>query len=321
MEFNVLVLGAMDDDGSQLDLVNMMKRSLREGARAVANNKKVLLVYYAVNLLAAAVVTAPVAIVLSTILGHTRESARLFRNFEVDWLMETVLQLHPTPAIGLLAVASAVGALYLLTNTFLAGGAIAAIERRDESFFASCARYFPRFFRIFLISLLFYGAVYGIVRSLLSARSRWFENSMREAPQDIATWCIWLVGFLLFFGVNLTFDYAKVVCVVEDRKALRSTARAIRFGARHFGSAYALFAIAALVAIAFLAIYHVLSGWIGQGSIAAVAGVFILRQLCIIARFWVRLWTWGSELALFRNVSDQPETAEQATARLALSSN
>jgi hypothetical protein len=299
----------------------MITASLSQGARALARNRKVLLVYFAVNLLAAAVAVAPFAIILNTVLGHSLESDRLFGNFELDWLIETLLRFHATPAIGLLATAASVGVLYLVTNTFLAGGAIASLERRGESFFAACARYFPRFFRIFLISLLFYGVAFGIVSGLSSARSRWFEDSMRAAPGDIAMWCIQLIGLLLLFAVNMTFDYAKIICVVEDRKALKSTLRAIRFAVRHFSSAYALFVVASAVGIALLAIYHVLSEWIGQGSVAAVVVVFILRQVDIIARFWVRLWTWGSELALFRDLYQKPGISEQATERLALSSN
>jgi hypothetical protein len=321
VDFDVAVLGAVDDGGSQLNFVNMIKQSLRGGARTLASNKKVLLVYYAVNLLAAAVVIAPIAMILSTVLGQSLESERLFVNFDADWMMETLLQFHTTPTIGLLAAAVLLGILYLLTNTFLAGGAIASLERRGESFFAACARYFPRFFRIFLISLLFYGVVFGILRGLSAARSRLFEDSMRAAPEDIATWCIQFIGLLLLFAVNMTFDYAKIVCVVDDRKALRSTLRAVRFSVRHFGATYALFLIAAAVGIALLAIYHLISEWIGQGSVAAVIAVFILRQIYIIARFWVRLWTWGSELALFRDRSEQPAIPEQATERLALSSN
>jgi hypothetical protein len=296
----------------------MIKRSLRQGARAISENKKVLLVYYVVNLLAAAVVIAPFAMTLSAVLGQSLESERLFGNLDADWVLETLLQFHTTPAIGLLQSAVLVGALYLLVNTFLAGGAIAVFIRPDESFFASCARYFPRFFRIFLISGLFYGVAFGIVRALSAARSRFFEDSMRAAPEDIATWCIDFIGLLLLFAVNMTFDYAKIVCVVEDRKALRSTLRGIRFALRHFGSTYALFVITAAVGIAILAVYHVLSEWLGQGSAAAVVAVLILRQVYIIARFWVRLWTWTSELALFRPSSEQMGIA---TARLTLSSN
>jgi hypothetical protein len=321
VEFDLVVLGAVDDGGSQLNFVDMIKQSLRRGARTLASNKKALLLYYVVNLLAAAVVVAPVAMILSTVLGQSLESERLFGNFDADWMMETLLQFHTTPAIGLLAGAVLVAVLYLLTNTFLAGGAIAAFARPGESFFAACARYFPRFFRIFLISLLFYGVVFGILRGLSAARSRLFEDSMRAAPEDIATWCIQFIGLLLLFVVNMTFDYAKIICVIEDRKALRSTFRGARFSVRHLGSTYALFVIAAAVGIALLAIYHLISEWIGQGSVAAVIAVFILRQVYITARFWVRLWTWGSELALFRDLSEQPALQEQATAKLALSSN
>lgn len=280
-----------------------------------------LLVYYGVNLLAAAVIVAPVAVTLSTVLSQSLESERLFGNLDVDWIMETLLEFHTAPAVNLLAGAVLVGILYLLVNTFLAGGAIAAFVRPGESFFASCARYFPRFLRIFLISLLFYGVAFGIVRGLSAARSSLFEHSMRAGPEDIATWCIQLIGLLLLFAVNMTFDYAKIICVLEDRKALKSTLRGVRFVGRHFGSTYSVFMVTASVGIALLAIYHLLSEWLGQGSVAVVIGLFILRQVYLIARFWVRLWTWASELALFRHRSEQPVISEQATAKLALSSN
>jgi len=299
----------------------MINRSLRQGARAIAENKKVLLAYYVVNVLAAAVVIAPFAMILSSVLGESLESERLFGNADADWVMETLLRFHTTPAVGLLEAAVLIGVLYLLVNTFLAGGAIAVFARPRESFFAACARYFPRFFRIFLISLVFYGVAFGIIRGLSAALSRFLEDSMRAAPEDVATWCVDFIGLLLLFAVNMTFDYAKIVCVVEDRKALRSTLRAVRFAVRRFGSTYGLFVIAAAVGIALLAIYHGISEWTGQGSVAAVIAVFLLRQVYILARFWVRLWTWGGEIALFRELSEQPGVPEKATARLALSSN
>jgi hypothetical protein len=284
----------------------MISTSLHHGARAAANAKKVLFVYYAVNLFAAAVVIAPVAMILRTLLGRSLESERLFRNFDPEWLMETLLEFHVTPGTGLLAAALLVGVLYLLTNTFLAGGAIATLHRPGESFFAACARYFPRFFRIFLISLLFYGVAYAMARALVRGHSRWFENSMRAAPGDITMWCIRLFEILVLFAVNMTFDYAKIICILEDRKAVRSTLKAVRFAARNFGSTYVLFVITAAVGVAFLGAYHVLSEWIGQGSVAAVIAIFLLRQAYMIARFWVRLWTWGSEIALFHEISQLP---------------
>jgi hypothetical protein len=292
----------MDDGRRQLDGLRELMTigtSLRLGARGVASNKKLLLVYYALNLAAAAIVISPVAMLLTTLLGHSLESERLFTNLDPEWLMETGLRFDFAPAAGLLPIALLAGFLYLLANTFLAGGAIAMLHRRGESFFAACARYFPRFFRIFLISILFYGVAFAIVRGLLPVESRWSEQSMREAPGDMMLWGIRAFQILLFFAVNMIFDYAKIVCVVEDRKALRATWRALGFTLRNFGSTYGLFLVTAAAGIAFLAIYHGLSEWFGQNSIVAIAAVFLIRQVYILARFCVRLWTWGSEIALF----------------------
>ena len=276
-----------------------IRTSLRLGARGVASNKKLMLVYYALNLAAAAIVISPIAMLLTSLLGHSLESDRLFKNFDPEWLTETGLQFNFTPATGLLPIALLVAFLYLLANTYLAGGAIAMLHRRGDSFFAACARYFPRLFRIFLLSILFYGAAFAIVRGLLSAESRWSEQSMREAPGDVMQWGIRAFQLLLFFAVNMIFDYAKIACVVEDRKAVSAAWRGLGFVLRNFGSTYGLFLATAAVGIAFLAAYHGLSEWFGQNSTIAVAAVFLIRQIYILARFWVRLWTWGSEIAMF----------------------
>jgi hypothetical protein len=243
---------------------------------------------------------------LTTLLGHSLESERLFTNFDPEWLMETGLQFDFTPAAGLIPIALSVAFLYLLANTFLAGGAIAMLHRRGESFFAACARYFPRFFRIFLVSILFYGAAFAIGHGLISAESRWSEQSMREAPGDMMQWGIRAFQLLLFFAVNMIFDYAKIVCVVEDRKAVRATWRGLGFAGRNFGSAYGLFLVTAAVGIAFLALYHGLSEWFGQDSRVAIIAVFLVRQIYVLARFWVRLWTWGSEIVLYDGLAPPP---------------
>lgn len=273
--------------------------SLSAGLGRTRTNKRVLLLYWLSNLAIAAIVVAPIAAVLATVLDGRLESVRLFRNLDGDWIVETFLRFTSAPFSVLPALGLVIAALYLLFSTFLAGGAIAMLYREDDSFFAACARYFPRFFRILLVSVIFYAVAFAIMRALGGAHEHWAVDSMSDAAVTSTNWLVRLVAFVLFVFVNAIFDYAKIACVVEDRKALASTRRALVFLWRNFGSFAAVLAIVTVIGLAALALYSVISELIGQASMAAVLVLFLVRQIYIAARFWIRLWTWSSEMALY----------------------
>ena len=124
--------------------------------------------------------------------------------------------------VGVLLVV--IGAVYLPLNTLFAGGVIGVLNSTDgfftmRKFWGDAGAYFWRLLRLMLISLVFYGVAIGIYALL-----RWpIENAAEEASAFEAViykrWAAMALLALMFWFVNMVFDYAKIGTVVlSDRR-------------------------------------------------------------------------------------------------------
>jgi hypothetical protein len=277
-----------------------ISRAVKEGARRLVRQKKVVVLFYLVNVAAAAVVALPMAILLGGRLIHSLESDRLFSNFDPAFVMEMTYRYSAMPWTAIGTAGAAVAVLYVILGTFLAGGAIAVFHRDDETFFGASARYFPRLFRLLLISLLFYGVGLATGGGLAALIGRARENSMVAGPWVVLNWIRMLIVAVLFGTVNMIFDFAKIECVAcGARSALRATGRAVRFAVRNPGLTFGVYWTCTLMGALLFAAYHGVTELTGQDSAAMVISVFVLRQLYVLARVWIRLWTWSSEVRVY----------------------
>ena len=99
----------------------------------------------------------------------------------------------------------------------------------------------------------------------------------------------------------MIFDYAKVRAVVEDRRSmLGAIAAAVGFIRRNGAAAGLLFlANVALFALV-VGVYSLFAPGAG-GSDLSMWSAFLLGQLYVLARLWVKLTFWASETALFQD--------------------
>jgi hypothetical protein len=102
-------------------------------------------------------------------------------------------------------------------------------------------------------------------------------------------------------AINLLFDYAKVRAVVEDRRSMfGAIAAAIRFLRMHGGSAIGLYLANVLLFAAALAVYALIAPGAGSTGPSMWIG-FAVAQAYVLARLWVKLVFWASEVALFQS--------------------
>src|SRR5262249_46885836 len=136
------------------------------------------------------------------------------------WLIDFVNNQFPGAAIetallqvgGLLAV---MGVCYLLLNTLLAGGVIGVFNSADgwftmRKFWGEAGAYFWRFFRLALISLIFYGLAVGIYLLLRSPINNAVERASAFESVIYKRWAAMALLALLLAFVNMVFDYAKI---------------------------------------------------------------------------------------------------------------
>jgi hypothetical protein len=208
-------------------------------------------------------------------------------------------------AEGLPTAVGSVVAAHLLLSVFLTGGVLDRLARDRRvgtyGFFAACGTYFFRLVRLSLLAALLYWVLFTQLHPWL------FDSVFVALTRDVTVertailyrFLLYVVFATVVAIVNVTFDYAKVRMVVEDRRsALGALSSSVRFVARNAGGVVRLFAITVLIFLLVLASYALVAPGASGGVTAWLA--FWIGQLYITLRVAVRLLFAASELAFFQ---------------------
>lgn len=203
-------------------------------------------------------------------------------------------------------VIAGAAAAYVALWIFVAGGILDRYARqratRAHGFFAAAGAYFFRFLRLGLVQLLAYGALFTWLHPYLF--DQLFPRLTRDMSVERNAFAVrvalYAVFTLLIAVFNLLFDYAKVRAVVEDRRSmLGALAGSVRF-VRSNPAAVVVYTINVALFLAVVAAYAV----VAPGAPAAgwkTWAVIVIGQLYVLARLWVKLTFWASEVAFFQS--------------------
>jgi hypothetical protein len=195
---------------------------------------------------------------------------------------------------------------YLLLWVFLTGGIIDRYARqrptRAYGFFGAAGACFWRLLRLGLIAALIYGLLFAYVH-------RWLlDDAYGRLTRDLSverTAFMWRMLFYALFGallvaVNVTFDYAKIRLIVEDRySALGALRAAVAFVLRHTDRVLALYAINALVFVLLIAAWALAAPGAGVTDWTMWVA-FAGTQLYLLARLVLKLQFMASQTSLFQ---------------------
>jgi len=330
-------------------------KALRTGIKRVNKNKKMWFFLLVVNILVALVLTFPLYSALKTSIGDSLMGERLTKGFDYRWYDEFKYKFRDSGFITLWSP-TIVGSgtffsnveslgigrffqfgptililmtVYVLLNVLFAGGILGVFHSPEEKFtikrfFSFGGTYFNRFFRLFIISWVFYGILYFIVvPNAYKIVNRLGETAFSERVPMVVGLIFAIVMFFLIFLVNMIFDYAKIRTVVGDgRSMLKETGRSIGFVFRNFGRTMGLYYFIGLLGIVFMVIYGAVEPLILQTTPLLVLLAFVWQQVYMLGRIWVRLTFFSSQLNLFLGLQAKKkvlETAASATPSLAQS--
>jgi hypothetical protein len=270
------------------------------GAGAVWRAWRVWLLVWALTLAFAVLLVAPVAALLYARLDHSLYAARLFDNFELQWLAEFRNETGNWPALAAAPFVALVSGAYLLLTTFLTGGVLTVLAGRD-AFWPGCARNFGRLARLLLLSLVWYAIVYVVFYELGTAGHWLWGRGMAERPVVIFNWLRAGVTALLFLFVNMVFDYAKIHLVAEDgRRAAPAARDSLRFVALHPAATIATYALVTALGAALVAAWWLLPGALPRSTLAWLVLVFGIQQAFVAGRIAVRLLYLAAQLEIWR---------------------
>ena len=305
-----------------------MKAALRDGIRRVGRAPAILVGVW----LLTTSIGLPLALVVRSMiaqqLGSSLRADAVATGVDYDWMEEFAEQasgvgvtVKPT-IVGFGAVLdnlsaflddtprplviAAVAGAYLGVWLFVAGGIIDRYARdratRAPGFFAASGTFFFRFLRLGVVMLIVYGFLFNVVHRWLFGPLwvRLTHDLTVERTAFLIRVALYVVFGLALGACNLVFDYAKVRAVVEDRRSmLGAIAAALRFVRTNSTSVVGLYLADFALFLLAVAAYGAVSPGAGQGAFVWVA--FAVAQLYVLARLWVKLVFWASEVALFQS--------------------
>jgi len=290
--------------------------ALKEGSARIWFHKRLLLWLYLVNLLFATVLVVPFREVVSE-LGKTDLADKFVSGFPLDtFIVFWSQQSTAFKSLGIAAVG--LGTIYLLVNIFLSGGIIATLTAKHRvsmrRFLNTAGRYFLRYLRLFVILVIVIGllaAGYGMGLSDIVDRRQ--ENALTDVSSFF-----WRAGplFALLVIVSLilmVFDYAKIRTIVDGRRSMFfASLAALKFALRRGLRTASLFYLNLLLVLVLWALYLAVESQFSNATLFSMISLFMVQQLFILSRVWMRLSFFSSQLAFYQAVGGASPSPLQA---------
>lgn len=222
-----------------------------------------------------------------------------------------------------LSILTVLAFIYVLVSTFFAGGFIGTYAKpyrlSFNEFLMEGANYFGKFFRLSLLSLIVYLVFFEVIVDWWShSIPLWTANDPSEMTPFIHYMIRDIVVIIVLGLITLCFDYAKIRMVVEGRmSALFAFWAGIKFAVRHGASTVGLYVLLSLAGIGLIALYALIEGSIPQRGYWTIFVVFVLQQLYMFARLWLKALFFSSQTQLYTGLAEADHRAMVETAQTA----
>lgn len=205
-----------------------------------------------------------------------------------------------------LSILTVLAFVYVLVSTFLSAGFIGTYAKSYrlsfQEFLMEGAKYFGKFFRLALLSLIVYVLLFEIVFDWwTSSIPSWTAQERSEMVPYVYYMVKNGVAILVLGLITLCFDYAKIRMVVDDRiSALFAFWAGVKFVFTHFLSTVGLYIFLSLIGIILIVLYALVEGAIDQTGYWTIVFVFLIQQIYILARLGLKATFYASQTQLYQ---------------------
>ncbi len=269
-------------------------------------NRKIMIAVYLwlINSAFSALIVAPLYFMFKGDFSRSLMGEKLLKGSDLLWLGD-LLYKHRNNWPSLLGSLIVTSFLFLLLYIFLNGGILGSITSQEKkvcfsSFFSDCGKYFWRFLRVFLISIVSYAIIFLLLGKAISSLLKiWTKSASTEWPLILSSNLKFLLFILLFSLVRMFFDYVRIRLVVEkSRKAIRATLLTFSFLKKRFWKAWSLYLTIALISIFFLVIFLAVSSHF-PGVMNLFLFSILWQQVYVFSRMWTKVLFFSTEFHLF----------------------
>jgi hypothetical protein len=247
-------------------------------------------------------------------LGTSLVSDQLAREFDYMWFVQ-FRNIYQSNFDQLpLSIYTVVG-IYTLIQTFFLGGLLAIFHIPEKNhivdFFYGGVKYFFRFVKITLASLLIYIAAF-LINDYMGELIHFLFKDSENVRLEFVLFGLRYVLLIFFIGVvSIISDYSKVALAVNDRtKIFKEMYTAVLFIKNNFSRVFITFLIVATIGALGAAFYNIIGKAIPRTPYYLLLISFILQQMLIIFRLLVRMLFCVTEVSLFKDLSAEIIQAE-----------
>lgn len=305
--------------------------ALKNGFTKVIESIKILLIIYAVNISLALLLAMPMFMTLKSDTEKRIVRESLAAGFDYQWWDEFEFKaegieetFRPTlvggfgpiidnlellltgefSRLGLLIFLF--GIMYLTVSSFFAGGALGIYEdeKRKYSvgrFFSHSAVYFNRFFSLTLTAVIVYVLIYKLLHyAIFGLVDRITVNFMSERSAFFVNLLGYLVILAVILFINILFDYAKAVVVVEKRQsAWEAVWWALKFVFKHFAKVAGLYLLVGIIGLAIATAFALILSAFTPTTITVLLFAILLQQIYIFVKIGIRLNFYACQLDMY----------------------
>jgi hypothetical protein len=281
--------------------------TLRLGVKAVIKNRQIVILLWAFNAVSALILSLPIYYVLDDNLRHSLLSMELYNTFQHIWFQQFLMSYSTNIGEIPFVFYSMVG-FYVLIQTFFLGGLIAIFSSPKKNhmvdFFYGGVKYWLRFTRVLFVSLIFFSLAFKL-NDYTGDLIQWAYQDSENALMEFIFRALRYVFLVFLIGiVTIISDYSKISLAIKDRyKAIREIFNTIIFLRKNFTKVFTVFLTVAVIGALGSIIYNLIGRYIPRTPYYYLILLFIIQQMLIIFRLFVRMLFCSTEVILFKDLS------------------
>ncbi len=280
------------------------------GLISASKTIKILFVIYFTAFIFALIAALSFKSTISNDAGSSLALLTMLKDFDYS-TYSNFMHLFGNTISPLIKIAFLFGIFYSIFSVFFSGGIISRISKKPGEtslsiFWADSWTYLWRFLRLFIyiillqiaVALLVYfpmGAIIGSINNSIQTESTYFYIVLTGV----------IIHLFLITILIIVSDYAKIMMVNDESfRPFKTLLRSFPFVFRHFFSVYGLNILFILTGVLLFIIYFFLDDKIGMTSGFTIFLMFLIQQIFIISRLFLKISVYGGEIALVKKLSN-----------------
>ncbi|HEX2868439.1 MAG TPA: hypothetical protein VHO03_15460 [Ignavibacteriales bacterium] len=290
-------------------MILKLKDIFRPALRLLSHNHKFIWLYWGTNLAFAVVLSLPIYYLLSDNLIHSSLSESLSSGFDYIWYLQ-FRNLYKTNIGEIPFMIYGIGGIYVLIQTFFLGGLISVYNNTKKNhyvdFFFGGVKYWYRFTKVLLLSLIFYGLAFELNDLTGELLTYLFANQEKIIFEFILRASRYIFLIFLLGMVTVVGDYLKVsLGTTDSSRILPAIPPVLKFLKDNFSRIFTVFFLIALLGALGAIVYNLLNDLLPKSHYVYLLLTFILQQFLIIFRLLIKMLFTASEVILYKDINAQ----------------